>query len=102
MTSADLTRNKQLLTKYYISIWNANYTNSEKAAHIKLLIPNIQHRPNSSQTIAYLLSTENKENVFAKLHCKAFTDDPASDDKMLLVLEENTSCSKTLFHYHWF
>lgn len=39
-----LSRGKQLLRNHYTTIWNSTYTNSEVAAHTKLLIPTIFHR----------------------------------------------------------
>ena len=39
-----VSRGKRLLEEYYIKIWNAAYTNSEKASHTKPLIPSILHR----------------------------------------------------------
>lgn len=38
------TRGKQLLNEYYVKIWNETYTNSNKALHTKIFIPNIHHR----------------------------------------------------------
>jgi hypothetical protein len=37
-------RGKRILEEYYIKIWNATYTNSEKGPHTKTLIPSIIHR----------------------------------------------------------
>jgi hypothetical protein len=39
-----VSRGKRLLEEYDIKIWNAAYTNSEKASHTKPLIPSILHR----------------------------------------------------------
>jgi len=39
-----VSRGKRLLEEYYIKIWNAAYTNSEKASHTKSLIPSTLHR----------------------------------------------------------
>ena len=39
-----VSRGKRLLEEYYIKIWNAAYTYSEKGSHTKTLIPSILHR----------------------------------------------------------
>jgi hypothetical protein len=39
-----VSRGKRLLEEYYVKIWKAIYTNSEKASHTKPLIPSILHR----------------------------------------------------------
>jgi hypothetical protein len=98
-----VSRGKRLLKEYYIKIWNAAYTNSEKASHTKILIPSVLHRmtltkphpytiPNKPWLLSLILLLKEKgAYTTMQLPRKGRTNGPASHDILHPILQRKPS-----------